>query len=166
MSQHVQYNNGTVNEVQQFVGIITRKSGNTWNIDEDQKLQQLMLSSKKYTWKVISQQLQTTVPRSKTYIKTPTMCMQRWTRVLNPIFIKGKWNIQEDYLLLKALKNTQIFARWYLIAKCVPGRTDVQVRQRTLQNCDWFVSHGALQNYLDIIYKFQNEREHAQHKLL
>ncbi|CAL6038472.1 Myb-like_DNA-binding domain-containing protein [Hexamita inflata] len=122
-----------------------------WSQNEDEKLQFLVLQNKQLTWNDIAVELKESFPLSNT--RTPMMCRQRWVRVINPNLVKGKWGKQEDYLLLKALKLTK-FAKWQQISQQVPGRTDVQVRYRTIQNSDWFVQRGAPQKYLD--YKMKN----------
>ena len=61
--------------------------------------------------------------------RTCNQCNQRWTRVLDPAILKGKWTDEEDRRLCAALAASPP-RRWKLVADKMPGRTDIQVRYR------------------------------------
>ncbi|XP_040180082.1 snRNA-activating protein complex subunit 4 isoform X2 [Rana temporaria] len=54
--------------------------------------------------------------------------LYRWTKCLDPSLRKGPWTKEEDEMLLKAV--AKYGERWYKIRFDVPGRSDVQCRER------------------------------------
>ncbi len=73
-------------------------------------------------------------------------CRERWHSVLNLQFVKKKWTFDEDILILKLvqLKGT----RWSEIAKCFPGRTDSQIKNRFNSNLKKRLTDKRLVSYL------------------
>ena len=70
----------------------------------------------------------------------------RWSKTLNPVRKKtGKWDIVEDKQL-KIAVSVYGPRNWKMIASHVPGRTDVQCRERFVFRVDY-----SLLN-LNIIY--------------
>ncbi|CAL6053516.1 Myb-like_DNA-binding domain-containing protein [Hexamita inflata] len=124
-----------------------QKAYKCWSRIEDDELKKLVQSKKKQTWDEIAVNLQQIVPRQPP--RTGLMCNQRWNRVVNPKYSKGKWEIDEDLRLLEVLKTTPV-GKWQLIAGKMPGRSDVQVRHRAIWHCEWFALNGAPKEYLDM----------------
>ncbi|CAL6062884.1 Myb-like_DNA-binding domain-containing protein [Hexamita inflata] len=124
-----------------------QKAYKCWSRIEDEELKKLVQSKKKQTWDEIAVNLQHLVPRQPP--RTGLMCNQRWNRVVNPKYSKGKWEIDEDFRLLEVLKTTPV-GKWQLIAGKMPGRSDVQVRHRAIWHCEWFALNGAPKEYLDM----------------
>ncbi|CAL6062878.1 Myb-like_DNA-binding domain-containing protein [Hexamita inflata] len=132
-----------------------------WEIEEDEALKKLVqtkIEQKKnktkqksiFSWEQIAVNLQERFPRQ--FQRTANMCNQRWNRVLNPEFTKGRWTNKEDHNLLEALKSTEI-GKWQLIAQKIEGRSDIQVRYRTLTIFDWLIDNGAPKQYLNLNLK-------------
>ncbi|KAF9647371.1 hypothetical protein BDM02DRAFT_3117180 [Thelephora ganbajun] len=61
-------------------------------------------------------------------------CRKRWIHSLNPTLRKGRWTIQEDELLLKAIRKHGHC--WHKVAKYLPGRTDDQAAKRFREKLD------------------------------
>ncbi|KAG8447512.1 hypothetical protein GDO86_014858 [Hymenochirus boettgeri] len=55
--------------------------------------------------------------------------LTRWSKSIDPAVKKGPWTEAEDELLLKAVSKYNE-KQWYKIQEMVPGRTDVQCRER------------------------------------
>lgn len=55
--------------------------------------------------------------------------LHRWSKSLDPLVKKGPWSKEEDELLLKAVEKYEE-KDWYKIRLEVPGRTDLQCRER------------------------------------
>ena len=61
-------------------------------------------------------------------------CRKRWIHSLNPTLRKGRWTLQEDELLLKAIRKHGHC--WHKVAKYLPGRTDDQAAKRFREKLD------------------------------
>ena len=62
--------------------------------------------------------------------RTPNQCQHRYKKSADPTILKGAWSRNEDIALLKAVM--QIGLDWSKIrdSNVVPGRTDLQLRDR------------------------------------
>lgn len=60
---------------------------------------------------------------------TPQQCISRWHKHLNVSVKRGKWTQVEDQALIQAVG---LYGKqsWYKIRQLVPGRTDIQCRER------------------------------------
>lgn len=56
-------------------------------------------------------------------------CLHRWLKSLDPKIHRGKWTPAEDECLRKAVRIYGV-AKWSQVQQMVPGRTDVQCRER------------------------------------
>ncbi|GJQ14202.1 hypothetical protein GpartN1_g5993.t1 [Galdieria partita] len=91
-----------------------------WTMEEDMKL---LAAIEKYgtkQWSLVS----CSVPG-----RTRQQCLHRWRRGLCPNIHHGKWTVEEDELLRKAVVQYGE-GHWSQIAQMVPGRTDLQCRER------------------------------------
>jgi len=60
--------------------------------------------------------------------RSAKQCRERYNGHLDPSLTKGNWTVEEDARLLEKL--SEIGPRWSAIARCMPGRTDNQVKAR------------------------------------
>ena len=60
---------------------------------------------------------------------TPDQCARRWKQFLKPGLSQGRWTPEED-ALLSALVKVFGLTRWSDLTSFMPGRTDVQARER------------------------------------
>lgn len=96
-----------------------------WSEDEDDKLRAAVAACGESNWQVVAATMEG---------RTGTQCSNRWTKSLNPIRQRvGRWSSNEDKRLKIAL---MLFGgkNWYKIAQFIPGRTQVQCRERWV-NC-------------------------------
>lgn len=104
-----------------------------WTEEEDTKLRSAVESFGESNWQAVASVLEG---------RTGTQCSNRWKKTLLPARQKvGKWSISEDKRLRVA---ATLFGRksWYRIAQFVPGRTQVQCRERWVNILDPFLNHG------------------------
>eukprot|EP00079_Xenopus_tropicalis_P029440 XP_012824831.1 PREDICTED: snRNA-activating protein complex subunit 4 isoform X1 [Xenopus tropicalis] len=84
--------------------------------------------------------------------------LYRWSKSLDPAIKKGHWTKSEDELLLKAIGKHGA-KNWYKIQYEVPGRSDVQCRERYIKGLDEDVKKGKWspeekQKLLDLTEKY------------
>jgi hypothetical protein len=104
----------------------TRKSEGNWKGEEDAKLTEAV---KKHgnNWVAIA---------ALVHGRTSEECHGRWVGTLDPanFWGKGKWTLAEDAKLIGAMK---IYGNnWVEVATLVPGRTNVQCRERWINTVD------------------------------
>jgi hypothetical protein len=108
------------------------KLNSRWSEEEDMALVQAVGIYGEGNWSLIA-----AVFDGK---RNADQCLHRWTRtLLNPSVTRGRWSQEEDELLLLAVAEVGSHA-WTKIAALVPGRTDIQCRDRYL--------HGLNPGYL------------------
>ncbi|KAG1504870.1 hypothetical protein G6F46_000686 [Rhizopus delemar] len=91
-----------------------------WEPEEDERLMAAVKAMKHCGWQQIA---------AAVGDRSGAQCLHRWTRRLDPSINKGKWSVEED----RALKRAVDFYGdncWFRVQKLVPGRTDVQCRER------------------------------------
>ncbi|CAG8523314.1 12230_t:CDS:10 [Ambispora gerdemannii] len=91
-----------------------------WAKEEDQKLIRAVSMYGEGNWQQVAHCFDN---------RTGQQCLHRWTKTLSPIRKTGRWSAKEDELLKQAVllhgpKN------WVKLQQYVPGRTDVQCRER------------------------------------
>ena len=96
-----------------------------WTEEEDNVLKKAVATAGVLDWIGVAAM----VPR-----RTPNQCSHRWKKVLSPSIRAGRWTPEEDDLLRAAVEKHP--NAWNLIAKLVPGRTDVKCRERWVNNLD------------------------------
>lgn len=72
--------------------------------------------------------------------KTANQCSQRWLKALHPDIRKGKWTMEEDENLRKAVAEHG--KKWRVVATIIPGRTGKQCRDRYLSRLDPELKNG------------------------
>ncbi|KAI3780237.1 hypothetical protein L2E82_10208 [Cichorium intybus] len=98
---------------------------NEWTPPEDEELRTAVAEYGDTNWQLVASTLEG---------RTGTQCSNRWNKSLNPMRKRiGKWAPDEDKRLKIAVK---LFGgkNWNKIARFVPGRTQVQCRERWV-NC-------------------------------
>ncbi|XP_030532553.1 uncharacterized protein LOC115742411 isoform X2 [Rhodamnia argentea] len=96
-----------------------------WTPDEDAQLRAIVETFGESDWQAVASALEG---------RTGTQCSNRWTKTLHPARQRvGRWTEDEDKRLRVAVK---LFGpkNWMKIADFVPGRTQVQCRERWV-NC-------------------------------
>jgi Myb-like DNA-binding domain len=94
-----------------------------WTAEEDERLKALLVQHGYGSWSVIGQALN----------RNGHQIQHRAKRMLVPGKKKGRWDAAEDEVLLSAVATFGVGA-WARVAAGVPGRTDVQCRERYV-NC-------------------------------
>ena len=100
------------------------KASSSWVASQDTALRAAVQEHGGKNWKQIAQRLPG---------KTPTQCLHRWQRVLNPNVTKGPWKPEEDEMLRKqvAEKGSK---HWSKIAQHMNGRNGKQCRERWINH--------------------------------
>lgn len=155
--------------------IVTAKSGIKWTPDEDELLTEAVKRYGDKNWTAVASLLGS--------LRTGQQCLHRWQKTLNPSIRRGRWEQEEDNLLAMAVKAYGA-GNWRLIQKHVPGRTDVQCRERWVNILDpsvkssegWTAAEDAHlleivasqpQGKWSLVAKFHNEGMLAQyHRLI
>ena len=68
--------------------------------------------------------------------RTGQQCLHRYEKALNPEIRRGHWTAEEDEQLKRAVAEAGENRAWSQIRKGVPGRTDVQCRERWVNVLD------------------------------
>lgn len=107
--------------------IMTAKSGLKWTPEEDEMLVEAVKKFGEKNWASVATMLGG--------LRSGQQCLHRWQKTLNPDIRRGRWDSQEDNLLAMAVRAYGA-GNWRLIHKHVPGRTDVQCRERWVNVLD------------------------------
>lgn len=97
-----------------------------WTPEEDRILKDAILVHQEKNWKAISDYL---------HSRTPTQCMHRWKKVLNPQLVKGAWTKEEDEILIRLVRENGP-GHWSSIAEHLTGRNGKQCRERWYNRLD------------------------------
>jgi hypothetical protein len=60
--------------------------------------------------------------------RSPRQCRERWRNYLKPVIDSSPWTPEEDQILLREFQN--LGRQWTAIAVFLPGRTEVNVKNR------------------------------------
>lgn len=100
------------------------KTSQSWNGDQDDVLRKAVAENGGKNWK----QIASSVPG-----KSPTQCLHRWQRVLNPNVVKGPWKQEEDAMLRQLVAKIGS-KHWSRIAQEMSGRNGKQCRERFINH--------------------------------
>ncbi len=92
-----------------------------WTKDEDTILRKAILYYGPKNWQQISYCLDG---------RNNSQCFHRWMKGINPKIKRDKWTFIEDLTLGVALSKIYLKKNWSKIANHLPGRTDIQCRER------------------------------------
>eukprot|EP00935_MAST-01C_sp_MAST-1C-sp1_P001915 g1915.t1 len=96
----------------------------TWTKEEDESLRQAKATCTSTNWS----QIAAAIPG-----RCGKQCRERWTTFLDPKFKHTAWTEEEDATLLDC--HQRVGNQWSLIAKSLPGRSQVRVRDRFKKLC-------------------------------
>ena len=91
-----------------------------WTKDEDDKLRTLCLGQTNIAWQRIAEQIDG---------RNTKQCRERWMGFLDPSIKHSRWTAEEDRILRESHMHFN-GNRWSEIVKRLPGRTQLQVRDR------------------------------------
>jgi hypothetical protein len=106
-----------------------------WTAEEDEQLMSALKIYGTQNWQAVAQTLDG---------RTGQQCLHRYEKAINPQIKRGRWSSDEDELLRQAVQpfiqsgSTRI--NWSTVKLSVPGRTDVQCRERWVNILDPSVS--------------------------
>lgn len=103
------------------------KLGLKWTPEEDEMLVEAVKKYGDKNWSSVATMLGG--------LRSGQQCLHRWQKTLNPDIRRGRWDVKEDNLLAMAVRAYGS-GNWRLIQKHVPGRTDVQCRERYVNILD------------------------------
>ena len=91
-----------------------------WTKEEDEQLTQAVKIFGDCNWQHIASTLKG---------RTGQQCLQRWTKSINPNINKDRWTTDESEKLKRAVEFYGV-GNWSKVQRLVPGRTDMQCRER------------------------------------
>jgi hypothetical protein len=77
--------------------------------------------------------------------RTGSQCLQRWTKALDPAIRRSRWVPREDHVLKNAVQVYGL-GNWSLVQKHIPGRTDMQCRERWVNVLDPDLDRSKLES--------------------
>jgi hypothetical protein len=102
-----------------------------WTTEEDELLKRAICDTKEKAGKDALSATEWRAVALNLPGKSSKQCRKRWTHVLDPSLKKTKWTDSEDEVLVKA--HGELGNRWAAIARLLPGRTELHVRDRWRQ---------------------------------
>ncbi len=99
----------------------TSTSANKWTEQEDELLIQQVEKHSSKNWKTIALGLPG---------RSDIQCLHRWTKVLNPAIVKGRWTQKEDKAILHLVSSIHGERKWAKVAAQIKGRNSKQCRER------------------------------------
>ncbi|KAI8850267.1 Homeodomain-like protein [Chytridium lagenaria] len=90
-----------------------------WTEEEDDKLQALV-EKHGSDWISVASAMEA---------RSERQCLHRWRQTVKPGIKRGRWNRNEDQLLLNAVRRHGR-GNWSIISNDIPDRTGVQCRER------------------------------------
>ena len=124
-----------------------------WTKNEDTILRKAILYYGPKNWQQISYCLDG---------RNNSQCFHRWMKGINPKIKRDKWTFIEDLTLGVALSKIYLKKNWSKIANHLPGRTDIQCRERwcnildpALEEVEWSKEEDV--KLLELNDKFGNK---------
>ena len=130
-----------------------RKIRNKFTQEEDQKLRELVRIHGDRSWSTIASLMKT---------RSQRQCRERWKHYLScdTDELKNSWTKEEDEIILN--KFNELGAKWTKIARELPGRSDLQVKNRFLKH----LSHNDKIESDEIIETFITDDENKKDEYL
>src|SRR3989338_1936219 len=97
-----------------------------WDASEDYLLRRAVAQFGKRNWQQVSNLLER---------RTGQQCLHRWQKTLDPNIHRGRWSLEEDIRLALAVSAFGL-KKWHEVSEYIPGRTDVQIRERWVNVLD------------------------------
>ncbi|KAI9173218.1 hypothetical protein H9P43_007349 [Blastocladiella emersonii ATCC 22665] len=110
----------TYHEFLRAQGTYNVRVGKPWTRDEDHLLLQSVGIYGTTLWAYVAQDVGT---------RDPKQCLQRW-KAIDPSTRRGRWSAAEEAAL--AYAHATFGDKWAEVARHVPGRTDMQCRERAV----------------------------------
>ncbi|KAH8555154.1 hypothetical protein BGW37DRAFT_475968 [Umbelopsis sp. PMI_123] len=111
-----------------------QKAKRRWTKTEDRLLKQVVKSLGPRNWQQIAHIVGD---------RTGSQCLQRWTKALDPAIRRSRWAQEEDEVLKNAVEVYGL-GNWRMVQKHIPGRTDMQCRERWVNILDPALDHSKL----------------------
>ena len=121
----------------------TFNSKNTWSIEEEKKLSELV-NIFKNNWSLISEQIRQ---------HSPAQCRNHWNKILKNGNIKGPWSAQEDKLLMEWVKKNGA-KNWTKCSEFVYGRSGKQCREHWNNSLNPVLKKGNWTSEEDFLIMF------------
>lgn len=109
-------------------------SKSKWTKEEDEALIDAVRQVGERNWQEVAAIMGT---------RTGQQCLQRWQKSINPAIRRSRWTPEEDEAL-KAAVEVYGIGNWNKIQKHIPGRTDMQCRERYTNFLDPKLNHGRM----------------------
>ncbi|KAI8077187.1 Homeodomain-like protein, partial [Thamnidium elegans] len=91
-----------------------------WTSEEDKKLTEAVKTFGNCNWQQIASMLKG---------RTGQQCLHRWEKSINPAIKRTKWTDKESDLMRRAVQLYGL-GSWTKVQRLLPGRTDMQCRER------------------------------------
>ena len=106
-----------------------------WTSEEDEQLMSALKIYGTQNWQAVAQTMDG---------RSGQQCLHRYEKAINPQIKRGRWSSEEDELLRKAIhpfiQSGVNKINWSAVKLTVPGRTDVQCRERWVNILDPSIS--------------------------
>ena len=121
-----------------FINLNSKTKKRSWNIDEDQKLIELVQIHGPQQWNSIAEKLN---------LRTGKQCRERWHNQLDPSLKRLGWSNAEEWILFILQRRSA--NKWAEFVNCLYGRSDNAIKNywNTALNHRISKFNTALENY-------------------